>query len=55
MEVEHCARGDGEEIRNFLYRIKKIVDQGWPDDMEGIAAADRPTERQAQVRQGRQR
>ena len=22
MEVEHCIRGDGEEIRNFLHRIK---------------------------------
>ena len=22
MEVEHCVRGDGEEIRNFLHRIK---------------------------------
>ena len=55
MEVEHCVRGDGEEIRNFLYRIKKIVDKGWPDDMEGIAEADRATERQAQGRQRRQR
>ena len=23
MEVEHCFRGDGEEIRNFLHRIKR--------------------------------
>ena len=37
MEVEHCVGRDGEEIRNFLHRIKKIVDKGWPDDMEGIA------------------
>ena len=37
MEVEHCVRGNGEEVRNFLHRIKKIVDKGWPDDMEGIA------------------
>ena len=37
MEVERCVRGDKEEIRNFLHRIKKIVDKGWPDDMEGIA------------------
>ena len=28
MEVEHCERGDGEEIRNFLHWIKKIVDKG---------------------------
>ena len=55
MEVEHCVRGDGEEIRNFLHRIKKFVDEGWPDDMEGIAEADRAAERQAQGRQSRQR
>ena len=28
MEVEHCIRADGEEIRNFLHRIKKTVDKG---------------------------
>ena len=55
MEVKHCVRGDGEEIRNFLHRIKKINDKGWPDDMEGIAEADRAAERQAQGRQRRQR
>ena len=55
MEVEHCVRGDGEEIRSFLHRIKKIVDKGWPDDMEGIVEADRAAERQAQGRQRRQR
>ena len=55
MEVEHCVRGDGEEIRNFLHWIKKTVDKGWPDDMEGIVEADRAAERQAQERQRRQR
>ena len=55
MEVEHCVRGDGEEIRNFLHRIKKIVEKGWPDDMEGIAEADRTAESQVQRRQRRQR
>ena len=55
MEVDHCVRGDGEEIRIFLHRIKKIVDKGWPDDMEGIVEADRAAERQAQGRQRRQR
>ena len=55
MEVEHCVRGDGEEIRNFLDRIKKIVDKGWPDDMEIIVEADRAAERQAQGRQRKQR
>ena len=55
MEVEHCVRGDGEEIRNFRRRITKIVDKGWPDDMKGIAEGDRAAERQAQGRQRRQR
>ena len=55
MEVEHCIRGDGEEIRNFLHRIKRTVDKGWPDDMEGIAPADHGAERAAQGRQRRQR
>ena len=55
MEVEHCVRGDGEEIRNFLHRIKKIVDKGWPNDMECIVEADRAAEHQAQGRQRRQR
>ena len=35
MEVEHCIRGDGEEFRNFLLRIKRTVDKGWPAVMEG--------------------
>ena len=55
MEVEHCVRADEEEIRNFLHRRKKIVDKGWPDDIEGIVEADRAAERQAQGRQRRQR
>ena len=55
MDVEHCVRGDGDEIRSFLHRLKKIVDKGWPDGMEGIAEGDRAAERQAQVRQRRQR
>ena len=54
MEVEHCVRSDGEEIRNFLHRIKKIVEKGWPDDMESIAETDRAAERQAQGRRKRQ-
>ena len=54
MEVEHCVRGDGKEIRNFLHRLKKIVDKGWPDDMEGIAESDREVEGLAEGRQRRQ-
>ena len=55
MEVEHCIRADGEEIRNFLHRVKKIVDKRWPDDMVGIALGDQNAERTAQARQRRQR
>ena len=55
MEVEHCIRADGEEIRNFLHRIKKTVDKGWPDDMVGIVAGEQAAERTAQARQRRQR
>ena len=55
MEVEHCIRADGEEIRKFLHRIKKTVDKGWPDDMVGKAIADQNAERTAQARQRRQR
>ena len=40
MEVEHCMRADGKEIRSFLHRIKKTVDKGWPDDMAGVAVAE---------------
>ena len=55
MEVESYIRGDGEEIRNFLHRIKRTVDKGWPDDMNGIEAAQQNAERAAQGRQRRQR
>ena len=53
MEVKHCIRGDGEEIRNFLHRIKRTVDKGWPDDMEGIVPVGHVAERAAQGRQRR--
>ena len=55
MEVEHCIRGDGEEIQNFLHRIKRTVDKGWPDDLNGIEAAQQNAEWAAQGRQRRQR
>ena len=55
LEVEHCVRRDGEEIRNFIHRIEKTVDKGWPDDMNGIARAQQNAERDAQARQRRQR
>ena len=47
MEVEHCIRAFGEEIRNFLHRIKKTVDKGWPDDMAGVLVAEQAAERTA--------
>ena len=55
MEAEHCIRGDGEEIRNFLQRIKRTVDKGWPDDLNGIEAAHHNAERDPQGRQRGQR
>ena len=55
MEVEHCIKGDGEEIRNLLHRIKRTVNKGWPDDLNGIVAAHHAAERAAQGRQRRQR
>ena len=48
MEVEHCIRGDGEEIRNVLHRIKRTVDKSWPNDLNGIEAAHHVAEREAQ-------
>ena len=54
MAMEHCIRGDGEDIRNFLHRIKRTVDKGWPDDLNGIEAAQQNPERAAQGRQRRQ-
>ena len=55
MEVEQCVRRDGEEIRNFLHRIKRTVDKGWPDDMNGIVGPQQAAERDAEARQRRQR
>ena len=46
--IEHCARGDGKEIKNCLQRIKKTVDKDWPDDMNGIERAQQKTEPVAQ-------
>ena len=48
MEVEYCIRGDAEEIRNFLHRMKRTVDKGWANDLNGIEAAHHAAEREAQ-------
>ena len=53
MEVEHCIRADGNEIRIFLHRLKKTVDKGWPDDKAGVVAAQQAAERTAQARRRR--
>ena len=55
LEVEHCVRRDGEEIRNFLHRIKKTIDKGWPDDTNGIPNAQGDAERTTQKRQQKQK
>ena len=55
MEVEHCVTRNGEEIRNFLHRIKTTVDKGWPDDLNGIPDAQQAADRDHQARQRRQR
>ena len=49
----NTIRGDEEEIRNILPRIKRTVDKGWPDDMNGTEAAKQDAEREAQGRQRR--
>ena len=49
-EVEPFIRGEGEQVRNFLHRIKRKVDKGWLDDMNGIEAAQQKTEPDAQSR-----
>ena len=55
MEVEHCLRANGEEIQNFLHRIRKTLDKGWHGDMVGVATADQEADRAAQSEQRRQR
>ena len=55
LEVEHCVRADGEENRNFLHRMKKTVDKGWPDHVVRIAASDQNAECTTQARQRIQR
>ena len=55
MQVEHCITGDGEEIRNFVHHIKRRVDKGWYDDVNGIDAVQENADREAQGRQRRQR
>ena len=51
----HCIRGDREQIRNYLHRIKRTVDKGWPNDLNGIEAAHLAAKRDAQGRQRKQR
>ena len=55
MEGEQCIRSDGEETRNFVHCIKRTVDIGLPNDMNGIEAAQQIAEQDVQARQWRQR
>ena len=36
IDVEHCIRKDGKDVQIFYHQIKRILDEGWPDDMSGI-------------------
>ena len=47
LEVELCKRRHGDEIGNFLPRIKRTVDKGWHDDMNGIPNNQQNAERAA--------
>ena len=55
MEAENLIRRDGEEIKNFLHRVKIMVGKGWPDDLAGVQQNNQNAERTAQERQRRQR
>ena len=55
MEMEHCIKTDGGEIRSFLHHIKETVDMGWPDDMKGFAVAQKSAGCDARARRRRQR
>ena len=55
IKVERCITGDGEELRNFLHRIKSMVDKGWLNHVNGIEAAQQNAERVAQAQESRQR
>ena len=55
MEAENLIRRDGEEIKNFLHRVKIMVGKGWPDDLAGVQQKNQNAERTAQERQRRQR
>ena len=55
MDVEHRMRWDGGEIRNFLHRTKRRVEEGWPNDQNGVEAAQHAAERETRGRQRRQK
>ena len=54
MEVELCIRGNAEEIRIFLHRVKRTVDKSWPGVLNGIEAVQQNAERETQGRQRKQ-
>ena len=32
----NTMRRDGKEIQKFLHRVKRTIDKGWPDNVNGI-------------------
>ena len=55
LEVEQCVRRAEKDISIFHHRVKRTVDKGWPDDMNGIPNDQQNAERAAQGRKRRQR
>ena len=52
--MEHCISCDEEEIRHFIHRIRRTVDERWPNDFNGTKSAQQNAERHVQARQREQ-
>ena len=48
LEAENCTRHPTELIKNYIARVRKTVDKGWPIDLTGVATADQATATTAQ-------
>ena len=53
VEMAHCIRRIGEDIRNFLNSIRRTVEKGWHEDVKGIEAGQQKAEPDAKARQRR--
>ena len=51
MELEHCVRATDKKLEIFQNRMKKFVNRGWLDNMEGITEGDEAAESLTQERQ----